>query len=391
MNNMINRNYSIDLNLTDDCNWRCKYCIEKDYHCTNYMSEKVVDAIIQKADYLLDRNYFNTIKFGFWGGEPTLNIKAMEKIINYYYKNSRVSFGIFTNGELIDKILPLIDKAVGYFKNPQRFEIQVSYDGFDIHNKKRVTRNDKQTAQNTRDLILRLYKSRRYSFHLKSTFSYDDVDHVYDSYKDVYDLSNEAGNYRGIRYSPTIDYSDDFVNILKDKDKYTIFKNKMIEQLEKICINEYQAITNSNSKDKGVFTWLKGRTNSLFCSAGYNYHMVNYDGTFYTCHGCIYTETSKDHLFNSVFDSNKDFVEHIIKHNEHFKNSRKNSEKCKKCPAVVCYKCNASYYNTSKKEDFEDRWYDYSDKNMCQLYRDISYIIIAWKDIIREKVKHNMS
>jgi sulfatase maturation enzyme AslB (radical SAM superfamily) len=380
--------YLLDLNVTGDCNWRCKYCIEKNHHCNNYMSEDVADKIIEKIDFLLDNNYYDNIQFGFWGGEPTLNYPIIEKFVDYYYKNIKVRFNIFTNGSLLEKYYPLIDKCVNYFNNPSRFETQISYDGYPIHERKRRTVDNLPTADSTRQLIKEVY-NKGYNFNLKSTFSYDDVDYIYDSYLDILDLYTELNDYHGILYSPTIDYSHEFI-ISMDciNDNLDNFKNKIINQIEKICLNEYNRIDNTGKYP--LFTWMSEENANKFCGAGNNYHTVNYNGDLYTCHGCLYINNYKDHIFASVYDDNNIFYNKITNHSKLFENMNSNiPEKCRNCTSIVCYKCNAECYNNSNKTTFSDKWYDfsYNEKYLCLLYKEISYLILAWKDILMNKLK----
>jgi uncharacterized protein len=383
------KSYSLDLNITNDCNWRCKYCIEKDHHCNNYMSEDTADKIIEKLDFLLDNNYYNGINLSFWGGEPTLNHTIIKKFIDKYYNDRRCSFSVFTNGSLLKKYFGLIEKVYNYDGNIERFHIQISYDGYPIHEKKRRTKGDTPTAKKTRNLIKTLY-DRKYNFNLKSTFSYDDIDILYDSYLDILNLSKELKDCFLVNYSPTLDYSNEFIQLLNNN--YDSFKNKIINQLEKICVKEYQELSDKNISNN-VFTWLdlSKKSGNLFCGAGSNYHTIDYNGDLYTCHGCLYINNYKDHIFASVYDDNEDFYNKTNNHSKLFeipdRNDKDENTPCGKCSSILCYKCNAECYDNSKKSDFMDRWYDFENKKMCDLYREISYLIISFKKITMDKLK----
>jgi organic radical activating enzyme len=390
------QSYSLDLNITSDCNWRCKYCIEKDHHCTNYMTKEVAEKIIEKIDYFLESNYCDTIGLGLWGGEPTLNYDIISLFVNYYYKNQRVNFGIFTNGSLLRKYYDLIDKINIYSNSSndvyvyKRFGIQISYDGFPIHERKRRTIGNQPTALQTRELIKEVCE-KKYSINLKSTFSYDDVDDIYESYLDILNLYKEINNNKeGIVYTPTMDYSNIFKEHLNDKNIYINFKTKLLEQIEKICITEYEELIKGNIKQP-LFTWLDlSGTRNLFCSAGNNYHTCDYNGELLTCHGCLYIENNKEHKFASVFDDNEIFAEKVKNYSKNFEIHDKIVNKkydCNNCSSILCYKCNAECYNISKEKNHIDKWYDFGDNITCDLFKEISYLIIAWKKIIMDKLQ----
>ena len=80
------RIYSIDLTVTDDCNFNCSYCFERGHFNKNYFRDHY--SFIHQIDLLLDsfffKNNYHLLGIGFWGGEPTLNEEAIKGIFNYY-------------------------------------------------------------------------------------------------------------------------------------------------------------------------------------------------------------------------------------------------------------------------------------------------------------------
>ena len=65
--------------LTEACNMRCKYCFEKEGNYRNkYMSEKT----IEKALMLFLKQPFEHFSINLFGGEPTLNNSALNKLID---------------------------------------------------------------------------------------------------------------------------------------------------------------------------------------------------------------------------------------------------------------------------------------------------------------------
>lgn len=106
--------------LTSDCNLRCKYCYMEAGKNRFYMKPEFA---IRALKEIIKPNTKKII-ISFFGGEPTLNIMAIQKVVNYvktlpidYY-----GFHITTNTTL------LTNKTIDYFiKN--KFSISISMDG----------------------------------------------------------------------------------------------------------------------------------------------------------------------------------------------------------------------------------------------------------------------
>lgn len=130
----------ININLTDNCQLRCKYCYDKscenDTHLDMTLTEvmKVTDSFIQ---YYKEHSKSQRIDFSFFGGaEPTYNSKLFVESIEYIKEKCSESqlvphFGMTTNGcyttELMDYI---INNFVG---------VTFSIDGpKEIHDKHRI-------------------------------------------------------------------------------------------------------------------------------------------------------------------------------------------------------------------------------------------------------------
>ena len=128
--------YNIVFEVTQRCNLRCFYCTygdlytnpENDY--TKDLSEQDAFALI---DYIMPKikndacnsSYKRIITIGFYGGEPLLNFKLIERIIEhieqYKLTNCIIEYTMTTNGILLDKYIDyLIDKE---------FHLMISFDG----------------------------------------------------------------------------------------------------------------------------------------------------------------------------------------------------------------------------------------------------------------------
>ena len=140
----------LTLCVTEDCNFRCKYCVYSDfYKYDRGYSNKYMDFTIAKKaiDYyfslLKEGERYNPLReptIGFYGGEPLLNFKLIKKCVEYVegnYNYNKIEYAVTTNGSLLDE-----EKANLLMKHD--FSIAVSLDGpEEEHNRLRVYSNGK--------------------------------------------------------------------------------------------------------------------------------------------------------------------------------------------------------------------------------------------------------
>lgn len=129
---------NVTLQVTQQCNLRCKYCVYSGSYLTRTHSEKTMPWEIAKRsiDFLLGHSMdTENPTIGFYGGEPLLNFKLIKKAVNYaleQFEGKKVDFGMTTNGTLFnDEILEFLEK--------NRFHLLISLDGpRHIHDSNRV-------------------------------------------------------------------------------------------------------------------------------------------------------------------------------------------------------------------------------------------------------------
>lgn len=100
----------IILNVTDNCNLRCKYCILSDlYPNEKSFSIKTMswDTARSAVDYFKNHCVRSKNLFmAFYGGEPLLQYELIKRIVYYakrVLKKKTITFNMTTNGTLLDK------------------------------------------------------------------------------------------------------------------------------------------------------------------------------------------------------------------------------------------------------------------------------------------------
>lgn len=116
------------LNLTDQCNCRCKYCDFVQYK-NSYMTKEVADKAIE---FLKSKIGNKKINITFFGGEPLLNWEIITYLVNKY--KDEFFWSITTNGTL------LTEEKLEFLKN-NNISVLLSIDG------------DKETQDYNRPLL----------------------------------------------------------------------------------------------------------------------------------------------------------------------------------------------------------------------------------------------
>lgn len=119
---------SICLQVTQNCNLRCQYCVYSGGYNNREHSNKVMDIETAKksVDFLIkNSSESDTVCIGFYGGEPLLNFELIEETVHYAIENypgKDYYFALTTNGTVFsEKILDFLEKY--------NFAVTISLDG----------------------------------------------------------------------------------------------------------------------------------------------------------------------------------------------------------------------------------------------------------------------
>jgi len=141
------------LQLTQDCNLRCKYCIYAESETSRQRSharkkmnfETAKRAIGFLWDHSVDSSKVNV---GFYGGEPLLEFALLQQLVDYckeVFSGKELSFSITTNGTLLN------DEMI-YYLEKHNIPLAISLDGIkEVNDKNRVFAN----GEGTYDVIMK--------------------------------------------------------------------------------------------------------------------------------------------------------------------------------------------------------------------------------------------
>lgn len=129
------KDLNIILLLTNNCNFKCKYCFEKDLleRHRNIETEEI-ENLKRFTSTHMKKNHLDKLNITFYGGEPLLEKQKLKDIVNFYYSSLKdnFSFNIITNGSLLDYEL------INELKDKNLVGLKVTLDGpEEIHNKRR--------------------------------------------------------------------------------------------------------------------------------------------------------------------------------------------------------------------------------------------------------------
>lgn len=105
-----NKIMNIMLNVTDQCNFRCRmcFCNWEEHYMTEEIADRGIELALSRLSPLTDKLTIN-----FFGGEPLMNFSLIKYVVNKW--KDKCDFSITTNGSLLDeeKVKFLKDNNIG--------------------------------------------------------------------------------------------------------------------------------------------------------------------------------------------------------------------------------------------------------------------------------------
>ena len=219
---MDDRDYvkALCLNIIHDCNLRCKYCFadEGEYHGHKGMmsfetAKKAIDYVVKKSGPR------KNIEIDLFGGEPTLMMDTIKKIVKYARDNEKkwnksIRFTMTTNVTLLtDEMMEFLDKEM--------VNIILSLDGRkEVNDKVRIKPDGSGSYDDIVPKIKKMIskRSKGKTFYVRGTFTRNNTDF----YEDVMAMINEG--FRQISIEPVV-LEDGHPLSIRKEDLPEIFAN----------------------------------------------------------------------------------------------------------------------------------------------------------------------
>jgi uncharacterized protein len=360
------------LNITEDCNLRCKYCVYGNTYeyARNHneatmsweMIRKAVDFFISKSQLRL-KEPDKRIALGFYGGEPLLEHKKIFKTVEYIENTypeafTKIDFRLTTNGTAFtEKIVKMLIRY--------RFKLLISLDGpKDMHDRNRVYKNGSGTYNKVAkglELIERIdpvYSEKEVSFSTVMTPEYN-IPRMIDYFTREHPIKS---SYIFVYASPhDTSYFDEF-DMNSEKEKLTRQTQKLLMRyLQNRVKGENDLILSCFLRDES----LEIHNRRLFdlpdttypngcCALGVKRFFVDVGGKFHAC------EKIGEHFnigdLENGFDTEKifDLVDKYAESSDH----------CEHCWAIRF--CSACFITSVKNDEFSKE----RKKTSCDNFRN---------------------
>ncbi|MBI9068479.1 MAG: radical SAM peptide maturase [Salinivirgaceae bacterium] len=248
--------------VTNACNLNCTYCgysnlyegydKREDENLDIDSAKKFIDYMITLRNSKYYKSLKKNIAISFYGGEPLLNFKFIEEIVQYTRTKKHLidnfEFWMTTNGVLLNKYMDFLAK--------EKFKLMISLDGDGDQNSYRVDHGNKNSFD-------RVYKNisllkEKHSEYFENTVTFNTVLHDRNSIKDVAEFFNkEYGKIpnfspltdNGIREDKKEEFNKIYKNFAKDSKQlkyYPELEQKMHFELPEARITKETLTEKSN-------------------------------------------------------------------------------------------------------------------------------------------------
>ncbi len=343
------------LNVTYNCNFKCRYCNFANNNPTirNTESINMKWEIAEKAlDFALKHSTESEIlAIGFYGGEPLMNFDVIKKTIDYcsnILTNKRFEFSMTTN-------LSLLNEKMLDFLILHNVDLLVSFDGpKNIHDSHRLFANN---GKGTYDKIiekLKYIKERSLTFFEKH-IQFNSVIMPYDDMIEIESFFKE-------RFPKNAAYMNN-ADLSKTEFLYSVaMENK--DELQNTSLSKGEKALLYGLKDYNVFYEVDYPVGQ--CIPGYTRLLVNLDGCFYPC--------EKVNVQNEKYiigDIEKGFNINNIKEQMNFYSSVDSN--CVNCWAFKL--CNMCIANCDNGNNFSEK---IKDENCERIKNDLTKVMIKY-------------
>lgn len=355
---------SIVMEIANDCNLRCKYCYGEGGTYGKKAALMDIGTAKKCIDFLIYHgNKSQPLGVVFFGGEPLMNFKVVEEVIDYCNEKAKeneglsFSFGMTTNALLLDSY------KINYLKE-NKVMITVSIDGpKEYHNINRIFANGQGSYEIAEKKIIELLKVYR-RVRARATISKTNL-----ALLDIEKHLEKMG-FEDIVLS-LVDVSENSELYIPEEMFERLYLE--IEKLGEKCIDDLlkKGKTAIDMFTPVLYSLYSKQAHKKICGAGTTYFGFNVLGEMYPCHRFFNYEKYKMGTNMSKEYDNSIFLEACF---------RKNKINCKECS--IKNLCGGGCLHTS--EIFEGNLMA-AGTHYCSVYKKI----IETSIYIYYKVKEN--
>ncbi|MFA5932159.1 MAG: radical SAM protein [Candidatus Paceibacterota bacterium] len=196
-------NQILALEITERCNYECRYCFEG-----NSSQIKNNSLSFQKACNAIDK-LPNGSKLRFFGGEPLLEFDLIKDMVAKYPQHI---YSIVTNGSLVTS-------EIASFLAEHKFSVGLSYDGYGWQKRNRICRN--HDSQHDFENAIKLLSEAGVYVGISTVVTKESIPSLYDIHLEVFDDYPISG------WAYLIGYTSDMTFLDLD-----IFRNNLMGIIE---------------------------------------------------------------------------------------------------------------------------------------------------------------
>lgn len=337
------------INVSNDCNMSCKYC----YANQGTYGESKNFISLECLEKTLDVFYCIFKKIGLiqlFGGEPTMNMKAIEFSGEYLKKNKyKTRLGLVTNATIVnDTFIEMINEYDIY--------VTVSVDVEKTHDSLRPFPNNSKSWNLVKSNIHKLQKETSQPSQIEFTYTKMHEDKNLRICDVLAELKEEYGNIP-VHIAPVC--STNSAYHLSNRNSFVQSVDDIYRLKEKGCELTYSTLKafELSLKHKIPFDY--------FCGAGISTLAVSTHGDIYPC---FYFIDNQNFKAGNVYDIVSDIKRGILeKRNAIYDKPKEKTQKCKNCFAKsVCTGCLGANYTETGDPFMPDNSHCTMTKNMIE-------------------------
>lgn len=316
----------ICLNVTDACNFNCRYCfVNKE---PNHMPFSVADDACR---WLLKEAEGQKPRIFFFGGEPTLRWDDI--IVPLVKKYPEIDFSITTNGYIFDK--EKID-----FMTENNFSVMLSMDG---NEKTQSYNRNKNSFKHLDSIIPYLLEKIPYT-NFRGTIIPATCENTFENIC----YANNKG-FRNCYFTINIfeEWSAEARYLLEEEiKKYTLaYIHSFINDKHFINFTPFSSMIHLIIKQQTSL--LDNQVNEYKCGLGNGYAAIDYKGDIYTCQEIItHRENNYQFLIGNIYNGiNYDAINHLTQSIINDMPVVSSNGDCENCPLSFCCKKNTCQIN----------------------------------------------